>query len=172
MKPYAVKAVLDSNGNFLQENRPKVIRRVISPETAGTVARILKTVMDEGGTGKAARLQGYESAGKTGTAQKALTNGRGYSDKRIGSFFGFAPADNPQVVITIVIDEPQGLVTAVWSPPGVQSHRRADSPLHGSLSQRGDLPGQSRRGHDPAQRTATPRPPLSWPRSNLPRNPG
>ncbi len=108
MKPYAVKAVLDSNGNFLQENRPKVIRRVISPETAGTVARILKTVMDEGGTGKAARLQGYESAGKTGTAQKALTNGRGYSDKRIGSFFGFAPADNPQVVITIVIDEPQG----------------------------------------------------------------
>jgi cell division protein FtsI (penicillin-binding protein 3) len=108
MKPYVVKAVLDSNGDFLQENRPKAIRRVISPETAGMVAKILKAVMDEGGTGKAARLAGYESAGKTGTAQKALANGRGYSDKRIGSFFGFAPADNPQVVITVIIDEPQG----------------------------------------------------------------
>jgi len=108
MKPYAVKAVLDSNGNPLEENHPKTIRRVISPETAGVVARILRTVMDEGGTGKAARLAAYESAGKTGTAQKALANGRGYSDKRIGSFFGFVPVDNPQVVITVIIDEPQG----------------------------------------------------------------
>jgi cell division protein FtsI (penicillin-binding protein 3) len=108
MKPYAVKAVLDSNGDFVQENRPKAIRRVISPETAGKVAKIMKTVMEEGGTGKTARLAGYESAGKTGTAQKALVNGRGYSDKRISSFFGFAPADNPQVVITVIIDEPQG----------------------------------------------------------------
>jgi cell division protein FtsI (penicillin-binding protein 3) len=108
MKPYAVKAILDSKGNILEENRPKAVRRVISPETAAAVARILRTVMDEGGTGKAARLAGYETAGKTGTAQKALSNGRGYSDKRIGSFFGFAPADSPQVVITVIIDEPQG----------------------------------------------------------------
>lgn len=108
MKPYAVKAVKDSSGKLLQENRPKAVRRVVSAETASTVARILRTVMDEGGTGKAARLAGYESAGKTGTAQKALAHGRGYSDKRIASFFGFAPADNPQVVITVIIDEPQG----------------------------------------------------------------
>jgi len=107
MKPYVVKGVLDSNGDFLQENRPKAIRRVISPETMAMVTKILKMVMEEGGTGKAARLAGYESAGKTGTAQKALANGRGYSDKRTGSFFGFAPADNPQVVITVIIDEPQ-----------------------------------------------------------------
>lgn len=108
MKPYVVKAVQDPNGNFLQENRPKAIRRVISHETAGKVTKILKTVMDEGGTGIAARLAGYESAGKTGTAQKVLSNGRGYSDKRIASFFGFAPADNPQIVVTVIIDEPQG----------------------------------------------------------------
>jgi cell division protein FtsI (penicillin-binding protein 3) len=63
--------------------------------------------MDEGGTGQAARLSGYESAGKTGTAQKALVNGRGYSDKRLASFFGFAPVDSPQVVILVIIDEPQ-----------------------------------------------------------------
>ncbi|MGA2954157.1 MAG: penicillin-binding transpeptidase domain-containing protein [Thermodesulfobacteriota bacterium] len=108
MRPYAVKAVLDSNGNVLKENRPKPIRRIISAETATTVTQILKSVMEEGGTGRAASLSGYEAAGKTGTAQKALANGRGYSDKRMGSFYGFAPADNPQVVITVVIDEPQG----------------------------------------------------------------
>ncbi len=108
MKPFVVKAVLEPNGSVLRENHPKSVRRVVSPETANTVVRILKTVMDEGGTGRAARLSGYESAGKTGTAQKALANGRGYSDKRVGSFFGFAPADNPQVVILVVIDEPQG----------------------------------------------------------------
>jgi cell division protein FtsI (penicillin-binding protein 3) len=108
MRPYVVKAVLDPRGNVLKENTPKVIRRVISPETSAAVNQILKTVMDEGGTGRAARLSGFESAGKTGTAQKALTNGRGYSDKRLSSFFGFAPAENPQLVITVMIDEPQG----------------------------------------------------------------
>jgi cell division protein FtsI (penicillin-binding protein 3) len=108
MKPYVVKAVLGPNGGVLKENQPKMVRRVVSPETTGTVVRILKTVMDEGGTGRAARLTDYEAAGKTGTAQKALANGRGYSEKRVGSFFGFAPLDNPQVAILVVIDEPQG----------------------------------------------------------------
>jgi cell division protein FtsI (penicillin-binding protein 3) len=108
MKPYVVKAVLGPDGGVLKENQPKMVRRVVSPETTGTVVRILKTVMDEGGTGRAARLTDYEAAGKTGTAQKALANGRGYSEKRVGSFFGFAPLDNPQVAILVVIDEPQG----------------------------------------------------------------
>jgi len=108
MRPYAVKAVLDPGGNVIKENNPKAVRRVISPETAAVVTQILKTVMEEGGTGGAARPTGFEAAGKTGTAQKALPNGRGYSDKRLASFYGFAPADNPQVVITVMIDEPQG----------------------------------------------------------------
>jgi cell division protein FtsI (penicillin-binding protein 3) len=93
----------------LKENRPKVIRQVISPETARTVAAVMKTVTEEGGSGKAAGVPGYEVAGKTGTAQKALPNGKGYSDKRIGSFFGFAPAGNPQAVIAVIIDEPEGI---------------------------------------------------------------
>ena len=87
MKPYAVKAVLEPNGNVLKENQPK-------SDPAGHFSgdgdhrdQILKTVMEEGGTGQAARLSGYEAAGKTGTAQKALANGRGYSDKRMGSFY-------------------------------------------------------------------------------------
>lgn len=108
MRPYVVKAIMERQGNILKENRPKVIRRVISQETAKTVASILKTVTQEGGTGKAAGLSEYETAGKTGTAQKASSTGRGYSEKRIGSFIGFAPADNPQLVITVIIDEPQG----------------------------------------------------------------
>jgi cell division protein FtsI (penicillin-binding protein 3) len=109
MKPYVVKTVLERQGNVLKENQPRALRRAISPETARTVSSILKTVMEEGGTGKAASLSGYEAAGKTGTAQKALVNGRGYSDKRISSFIGFAPVENPQVVISVILDEPQGI---------------------------------------------------------------
>jgi len=109
MRPFVVKAVLNHEGVVLKENRPKVIRQVVSPETARTVAAIMKTVTEEGGTGKAASVAGYEVAGKTGTAQKALANGKGYSDKRIGSFCGFVPAGDPQVVITVVIDEPEGI---------------------------------------------------------------
>ncbi len=109
MRPYVVKAVLEQQGNVVKENQPRAVRRVISPQTARMVASILKTVLEEGGTGTAALLSGYEAAGKTGTAQKALANARGYSDQHVGSFIGFAPVDNPQVVISVIIDEPQGI---------------------------------------------------------------
>jgi cell division protein FtsI (penicillin-binding protein 3) len=109
MRPYVVKAVLEQQGHVVKENQPRAIRRVISPQTARMVASILKTVLEEGGTGTAALLSGYEAAGKTGTAQKALANARGYSDQHMGSFIGFAPVDNPQVVISVIIDEPQGI---------------------------------------------------------------
>ena len=109
MKPYLVKAVLDPQGNVLKENQPSPVRRVISPKTARMVSSILKTVTEEGGTGREASLSGYEAAGKTGTAQKALPEGRGYSDKRVASFIGFAPVENPQVVISVIIDEPVGV---------------------------------------------------------------
>lgn len=109
MRPYIVKSVQERGGNVLKENQPKALRRVLSQETAKSIGLVLKTVTEEGGTGKAANLSGYETAGKTGTAQKASTTGRGYSDKRMGSFIGFAPVDNPQVVVTVIIDEPQGI---------------------------------------------------------------
>jgi len=108
MKPYIVRAIHDRQGNVLKENHPRPLRRVISQETARTVAAILRAVCQEGGTGKDAALSGYETAGKTGTAQKVAPHSRGYSDKRIGSFIGFAPVDDPQVVISVIIDEPQG----------------------------------------------------------------
>jgi cell division protein FtsI (penicillin-binding protein 3) len=108
MRPYVVKAVLDRKGNILKENQPRPLRRVISKETAQAAAAILRTVTEDGGTGRAAYMSGYPVAGKTGTAQKASPSGRGYSDKRIGSFIGMAPLDQPQVVILVIIDEPQG----------------------------------------------------------------
>ncbi len=109
MRPYIAKVIQRKDGGILRENRPRMVRRVISPETANSVTAILKLVTQEGGTGKAAHVPGYEIAGKTGTAQKALISGRGYSEKRIGSFVGFVPTDDPRVVITVIIDEPQGI---------------------------------------------------------------
>lgn len=109
MRPYIGKVIQQKEGEIIKENKPKVVRRIISQETAHSVTTILKTVTQEGGTGKAAYVPGYEIAGKTGTAQKALLSGRGYSEKRIGSFVGFAPADNPRLVISVIIDEPQGI---------------------------------------------------------------
>lgn len=109
MRPYIVKVVQSKDGEIIKENRPKFVKRIISPATADSVTKILKLVTQEGGTGKAANVPGYEVAGKTGTAQKALISGRGYSEKRIGSFIGFVPADDPRLVISVIIDEPQGI---------------------------------------------------------------
>jgi len=109
MRPYIAKVIQSKDGGIVKENRPKMVKRVISADTANSVTAILKLVTQEGGTGKAAYVPGYEIAGKTGTAQKALSTGRGYSDKRVGSFIGFAPADDPRVVISVIIDEPQGI---------------------------------------------------------------
>jgi len=83
--------------------------RVLSAETAAVMREVLIDVVNEG-TGAAAAVEGYEVAGKTGTAQKARTDGRsGYAPgKYIGSFSGFLPADDPQVLIVVVIDEPSG----------------------------------------------------------------
>ncbi len=82
-------------------------RRVLSEETARQMRRLLARVV-EMGTGKAAAIPGYSAAGKTGTAQKAVP-GAGYSkDKYVASFIGFVPAEEPRVVIAVVVDEPHG----------------------------------------------------------------
>ncbi len=81
-----------------------------SSTTASTMVGVLKAVVDDG-TGTAARVPGYEVAGKTGTAQKPLANGAGYAPgKYIGSFAGFLPADDPRIMIVITIDEPSGTI--------------------------------------------------------------
>ncbi|MCL2625809.1 MAG: penicillin-binding protein 2 [Cystobacterineae bacterium] len=107
MQPYVVSKVVDSEGNVLFENHPQALRRVISESTAKSVVSMLESVVEKGGTGTQAKLEEYRLAGKTGTAQKADLVARGYSDKRIASFIGLAPADASRLVIAVVIDEPK-----------------------------------------------------------------
>ena len=108
MKPYVVEKISDENGIELQETAPQMVRRVISPETAAKMTKMMEGVAAEGGTGMSASVEGYLVAGKTGTAQKVDPVTRGYSvDKRVASFVGFVPADNPRLTILVVVDEPK-----------------------------------------------------------------
>ncbi len=82
-------------------------RRVMSAAAARTMLTIMRGVTEQGGTAKAAAIEGYPVAGKTGTAQK-VANGHYDSSKWIASFIGTVPADDPRVAIIVVLDEPQG----------------------------------------------------------------
>ena len=105
MRPHLVDRVVDEDGKILLRHRPQVVRRVVSRATARAVAGILKGVVAEGGTGTRAALTGFEAAGKTGTSQKPEEGG--YSKtKRIASFVGFVPADEPRFVLLTLVDEP------------------------------------------------------------------
>ncbi len=106
MKPFIVQSITNENGRILKRTAPEIIGRATSPEVASTVKRIMQTVVTEGGTGTSAFLDGYTVCGKTGTAQKTDESGTYARDKYISSFLGFAPADNPRLVILVVIDEP------------------------------------------------------------------
>jgi cell division protein FtsI (penicillin-binding protein 3) len=109
MKPYLAREIVDDYGNVVEKFSPVVKRRVISEETARVLTSIMKMVVQEGGTGQKAALEYFEVAGKTGTAQKVIPGVKGYSNKRIGSFMGFVPADNPKLAILVSIDEPRGI---------------------------------------------------------------
>jgi cell division protein FtsI (penicillin-binding protein 3) len=108
MQPYVVDRILDAKGNVVKQFSPASKQRVISPETARNVARMMEAVAAEGGTGTSASVDGFKVAGKTGTAQKADPVTKGYSiDKRTASFVGFVPADQPRLTILVVVDEPK-----------------------------------------------------------------
>jgi cell division protein FtsI (penicillin-binding protein 3) len=111
MRPYIVKRVVDENGEPLVENQPTVVRRVVSENTAREVTKILQTVVSPKGTAPLAQIPGLAIAGKTGTAQKVDFVHGGYARGRIASFVGFFPADDPQIVMLVVRDEPQ---TTIW----------------------------------------------------------
>ena len=107
MKPYVVQAITDHNGRLIKSFGPRRIRRVISEKTAGTLGRIMRTVITDGGTGVNAALEGYSVCGKTGTAQKIDENGRYSYEKYVASFVGFAPMENPKIAVLVVVDEPK-----------------------------------------------------------------
>lgn len=107
MRPYLVQKVVDPDGVVLLENKPTEVRRVVSRKAAERVLRAMELVVTREGTAQKAAMDEYRVAGKTGTAQKADPVARGYSDKRIASFAGVVPADDPRLVILVVIDEPK-----------------------------------------------------------------
>ena len=108
MKPYIVKAVYNEDGSVYEETKPQAVRRVISSETDKTLIGLLEQVVSTGG-GKKAKVKGYRIGGKTGTAQKINDDGVGYKDGcYIASFCGFAPTNDPEVTLLVIIDEPSG----------------------------------------------------------------
>ena len=106
MESHIIKEVRKSNG-YVEYTSPKVVRQVISSNTATTLAAMMVSVV-ENGHGKRAQLPGYYVAGKTGTAQVAKTDGTGYdSYTHIGSFAGFFPVSDPKFVIITRLDNPR-----------------------------------------------------------------
>ncbi|MBW1769961.1 MAG: penicillin-binding protein 2 [Deltaproteobacteria bacterium] len=109
MKPYLVHKIADVQGRTIKSVEPTPLRRVISRENARRLTRMMmRIVEEEDGTGVQAAVRGYHVAGKTGTAQKADPAGGGYAaGKYVASFVGFAPAENPEIVVLVAIDEPR-----------------------------------------------------------------
>jgi len=106
MRPVLVKCLQDRDGNVVEQYAPQRVRQVVSDGTDKEMIEALKTVVSPDGTAPKAALKEYAVAGKTGTAQK-VENGAYVSNKYVASFIGFFPADNPQVCISIVMDDPK-----------------------------------------------------------------
>lgn len=108
-KPYIVKSLNDPETNsVIKENTPTKVRQVISKETSSEVRRALESVVTNG-SGRSAYIEGYRVGGKTGTAQK-VKDGAYMVGNYILSFIGFLPADDPQVVVYVAINNPKRVV--------------------------------------------------------------
>lgn len=124
MKPYLVKEIIKPDGAKI-EIQPKIIKRVISEKAATLLGGMMVNVV-ENGHGKRAAVKGYWVGGKTGTAQVARKDGRGYeANVNIGSFGGFAPVDDPKFVMLARIDRPRNVEWAESSA----------APLFGELAE-------------------------------------
>ena len=106
MRPMLIDRLEDQDGNIVAKYQPQVLREVVSSKAARDMVTALKTVATPEGTAPKAKMDHYTVAGKTGTAQKA-EHGVYVSGKYFASFIGFFPADNPELCISIVLDEPK-----------------------------------------------------------------
>jgi len=106
MRPMIVKQLQERDGSVVQRYAPERVRQVIGEKADLDMIEALKTVPTKGGTAPDAAMKDYVVAGKTGTAQKA-ENGAYAAGKYVSSFIGFFPADNPELCISIVMDEPK-----------------------------------------------------------------
>lgn len=101
MEPYVVQSVTDASGNIVKYHEPTQVRQVISQQTSDLVRSMMESVVGDGGTGKNAFVNGYRIGGKTGTSQ---TRQEGHL---ITSFVGFAPADDPEIIVLLAYDHPK-----------------------------------------------------------------
>lgn len=100
-EPHVVKQIQDENGNVTETKDPVLVRKTISKETSDIIKDYMYGVVEEG-TGKSAAVEGYAIGGKTGTAEKLPRR----NGKYLVSFIGYAPQENPQVVVYVVVNEP------------------------------------------------------------------
>ena len=105
LKPRIIKQVMDSNGNIVYSEKSTAIRQIADEKTMREVRKMLRGVIIDG-TGKNADIQGWQVAGKTGTAQK-WSNGKYSNDQFISNFIGFFPYENPQLLGFVMLDEPR-----------------------------------------------------------------
>jgi cell division protein FtsI (penicillin-binding protein 3) len=107
MEPILVRRISNSRGNVVKEWAPRVRREAVPQGVAKTVSEMLTAVVEDGGTGVEAAMNGFRVAGKTATAQKVdPATGKYSEDKYTASFVGFVPADKPRLVVAVVLDEP------------------------------------------------------------------
>ena len=106
LKPYYVQDVTAASGEVLEHHEKEVVRQVITPETSALIRKYLTGVVDSG-SGRNAAIPGYSVGGKTGTSQKYDENGKVSSTLLVASFVGFVPADDPEYLCMIIVDEPQ-----------------------------------------------------------------
>ncbi|AWB45370.1 stage V sporulation protein D [Paenibacillus sp. CAA11] len=108
MVPHIIKSITDPTTGKTESTEPKVVRQVISPDKAREVGSYLEQVVADQkiGTGRHAYIEGYRVAGKTGTAVKPI-NGKYDYTKQVVSFIGYAPVDDPKILVLVVIDQPQ-----------------------------------------------------------------
>jgi len=121
MRPIVVRQIIDEAGKVTEDFMPRPVRRVIRPEVSRRMCKILAAVTGDEGTGRRAAVEGTVVAGKTGTAQKLDEDGRYSHSKFIGSFVGFAPAENAEVCVLVLVDEPKkkGYYGGVVAAPAV-----------------------------------------------------
>ncbi len=104
MKPFIIKKILAPDGTLIKEFKPSEVRNVISKNTAKTLTELFVGVVERG-TGKDAKIENIKIAGKTGTSQK-IVEGKYSKSKYTSSFIGYFPAEDPQIVISVIIDAP------------------------------------------------------------------
>jgi cell division protein FtsI (penicillin-binding protein 3) len=138
LKPYVVEKVVAPDGTVLLRRGREEVRRVVSEGAARSITAMLEEVVEKG-TGVKAQVDGFRVAGKTGTAQKVDPVRGGYGDKRLASFLGFLPADDPRLAILVAVDEPEGrdvfggsVAAPAWSAIAAEALRQIGVIPHGT----------------------------------------